>query len=56
MNSEINQAARLLYENIKSDISNAGTRIEHIRLSALAQEAANLVTLIESSEDGKLAS
>ena len=45
---EITQTARALYENIKADIENAGTRIEHIRLSALAQEAANLLTEIEN--------
>jgi hypothetical protein len=45
---EITKTARALYENIKADIENAGTRIEHIRLSALAQEAANLLTEIEN--------
>lgn len=35
-------AASNLYENLKADINNAGTRIEHIRLTALAQEAENL--------------
>jgi hypothetical protein len=44
---EIQEAARLLYENIKADINNASTRLEHIRLTALAQEAANLVTLFD---------
>lgn len=44
---EIQAAARLLYENIKADINNASTRLEHIRLTALAQEAANLVTMID---------
>jgi len=48
MNEEIKQAARMLYENLKADIDNAGTRIEHIRISALAQEAANLLTEIEN--------
>lgn len=48
MSSEINQAARMLYENIKADINNAGTRLEHIRLTALAQEAENLVALIDN--------
>jgi hypothetical protein len=45
---EIIETARTLYENIKADIDNASTRIEHIRLSALAQEAANLLTEIEN--------
>lgn len=44
---EITDAARMLYENLKADIDNAGTRIEHIRLSALAQEAAHLLTDLE---------
>jgi hypothetical protein len=48
MNEDIKQAARMLYENLKADIDNAGTRIEHIRISALAQEAANLLTEIEN--------
>lgn len=47
MANQINEAARMLYENIKADINNASTRLEHIRLTALAQEAANLVTLID---------
>lgn len=45
---EIIETARALYENIKADIENASTRVEHIRLSALAQEAANLLTEIEN--------
>lgn len=47
MHNEIVTAARMLYENIKADIENASTRIEHIRLTTLAQEAANLLTEIE---------
>jgi hypothetical protein len=47
MHSEIESAARMLYENIKADINNASTRLEHVRLTALAQEAANLLTEIE---------
>jgi hypothetical protein len=35
-------AASNLYANLKADISNAGTRVEHIRLTTLAQEAENL--------------
>jgi hypothetical protein len=48
MQEDILQAARMLYENIKADIDNAGTRIEHIRISALAQEAHNLLTDLEN--------
>jgi hypothetical protein len=48
MNEDIKQAARMLYENLRADIENAGTRIEHIRISALAQEAANLLMEIEN--------
>ena len=51
MSSEINQAARMLYENIKADINNAGTRLEHVRLTALAQEAENLVALLDNESD-----
>lgn len=47
MTKEIEASARMLYENIKADIDNASTRLEHIRLTALAQEAANLLTEIE---------
>jgi hypothetical protein len=50
MSNEINQAARMLYENIKADINNASTRLEHVRLTALAQEAANLLVLLEEIE------
>ena len=35
-------SAGLLYENLKADINNASTRLEHVRLTALAQEAENL--------------
>lgn len=48
MNKNIEEAARMLYQNLKADIENAGTRIEHIRISSLAQEAANLLTEIEN--------
>ena len=40
--TEIVEAARVHYENLKTDIKNASTRIEHIRLTALAQEAQDL--------------
>ena len=35
-------SAGSLYENLKADINNASTRLEHVRLTALAQEAENL--------------
>lgn len=47
MQQELIAAALMLYENIRSDIENASTRIEHIRISALAQEAQNLLTDLE---------
>jgi hypothetical protein len=46
------EAARTHYENLKADISNAHNRIEHIRLSALAQEAHNLLTDLQIFEVG----
>jgi hypothetical protein len=48
------EAARIHYENLKADISNAHTRIEHIRLTALAQEALNLLTELEAFEIGMI--
>jgi hypothetical protein len=42
--AKIVEAARIHYENLKTDIANAHNRIEHIRLTALAQEAHNLYT------------
>lgn len=50
--SRIIEAARIHYENLKADISNAHTRIEHIRLTALTQEAFNLVRELEAFEIG----
>lgn len=38
------ETARAHYHNLKTDIENAKDRIEHIRLTALAQEAHNLLT------------
>lgn len=46
------EAARVHYENLKADIANAHNRIEHIRLSALAQEAHNLLTDLLAFEVG----
>ena len=46
--NELVEAARLHFNNLQSDITNASTRIEHIRLTTLAQEAANLLTNLEN--------
>lgn len=40
-------AARQLASHIRDDISNASTRIEHIRLTQLALEAEQLATDME---------
>jgi hypothetical protein len=50
--SKIVEAARSHYQNIKTDIVNAKDRIEHIRLTALAQEAHNLLTDLVAFEAG----
>lgn len=44
--------ARIHYENLVADIANASTRIEHIRISTLAQEAHKLLTDIQAFEIG----
>lgn len=46
--NEIVEAARLHFNHLQADITNASTRIEHIRLTQLAQEAANLLTNLEN--------
>lgn len=46
------ETARDHYKNLKSDIANAQNRVEHIRLSALAQEAHNLLTDLIAFELG----
>lgn len=46
------EAARVHYQNLKEDIRNAQNRVEHIRLSALAQEAHNLLTDLHVFEVG----
>jgi hypothetical protein len=46
------EAARVHYENLKKDIDNSKDRIEHIRLTALAQEAHNLLTDLEVFQIG----
>lgn len=50
--SRIIETARAHYENLKADITNASNRIEHIRLTALAQEAYSLLTELELFEIG----
>lgn len=50
--SSIVETARVHYLAIKSDIANAKDRIEHIRLTALAQSAHNLLTDLISYETG----
>ena len=49
---QVTEAARALYANIKADIQNAGTRIEHIRITTLAQEAHQLLTDLENLTAG----
>lgn len=46
------EAARDHYVNLKTDIANAKDRVEHIRLTALAQEAFNLLADLEMFEVG----
>lgn len=46
------QTAREHYMHLKSDISNSKDRSEHIRLTALAQEAHNLLTDLIAYETG----
>jgi hypothetical protein len=41
------ESARIHYENLKADIPNSSNRIEHIRLTTLAQEAYTLLTDLE---------
>jgi hypothetical protein len=50
--SDIVETARIHYENLKTDISNAHNRVEHIRLTALAQEAHNLYVELRSFNAG----
>jgi hypothetical protein len=49
--NELVEAARIHFENVQADINNASTRIEHIRLTTLAQEAAHLLTDLEKLAD-----
>lgn len=41
-------SARLHANNLRSDINNATTRVEHIRLTTLAIEAETLAATLES--------
>lgn len=50
--SLIIEAARAHYEDLKADIPNASNRIEHIRLTTLANSAHKLLTDIELFEIG----
>lgn len=50
--AKIVEAARTHYANLKTDIANAHNRVEHIRLTALAQEAHNLYTDLLAFEIG----
>lgn len=49
---DILQAASLHYENALSDIENASTRIEHLRLSALAEEAKTVLDMLRGFRVG----
>ena len=46
------EAARAHYEHLKTDINNSKDRIEHIRLTALANEAHHLLTDLLASKVG----
>lgn len=50
--SEILETARTHYENLKTDITNASTRLEHVRLTALANEAHHLYAKLRAFETG----
>ena len=49
---ELIEAARVHRNNLLADINNASTRLEHVRLTALAQEAENLLTKLEDFSYG----
>jgi hypothetical protein len=51
---ELIEAASNLYANVKADIENAGTRIEHIRLTTLANEAEKLYLQVVNYVNGGL--
>ena len=46
--NELVELARLHFNHLQADITNASNRIEHIRLTTLTQEAANLLTNLEN--------
>jgi hypothetical protein len=50
--SLIVETARIHYLNLKTDIENASNRIEHIRLTALTQEAHNVYVSLVAFEVG----
>jgi hemerythrin superfamily protein len=50
--SRIIETARAHYEDLKADIPNASNRIEHIRLTTLANSAHKLLTDLELFEIG----
>lgn len=50
--SDLVTMARVHYENLRTDIENASTRMEHVRLTALAQEAHNLLVELSAFETG----
>jgi hypothetical protein len=50
--SKIIEAARSHYKTVISDITNAKDRVEHIRLTALAQQAHNLLVDLMEFETG----
>lgn len=50
--SQIVEAARVHYKTVSSDIANAKDRVEHIRLTALAQQAHNLLIELIQFETG----
>jgi uncharacterized protein YPO0396 len=50
--TELIKTARDHYESVRADLPNAKDRVEHIRLSSLAQEAQNLVTDLATFEIG----
>lgn len=54
--NELVEAARLHFNHLQADITNASTRIEHIRLTTLAQEAENLLINLEKFAAGSTGS
>jgi len=50
--NELVELARLHFNHLQADITNASNRIEHIRLTTLTQEAANLLTNLENYAAG----